>query len=128
MKTSELTGALLAHVVALADGHVVNIHTSIDGLVYSVYGGEKFIGYIGGGHVPQYAPHEQWDQGGPLIERECIELFVNQSPRVWSGFITKYAHDLPHWTLQGNGDTPLVAAMRTFVVSKFGDEVEDAHG
>lgn len=55
-----------------------------------------------------------WAQGGPIIERERIEL----------------RDDGDGWmALDGNGDAqfgpaPLIAAMRCYVASKLGDEVE----
>jgi Protein of unknown function (DUF2591) len=51
-----------------------------------------------------------WAQGGPIIEREGIAL-------------------IPGWTAErpgfsADGPTPLIAAMRCYVASCLGDEVE----
>jgi hypothetical protein len=54
-----------------------------------------------------------WSDGGPIIERECIELTLNTDT---TGGKWK-AGDC-------TGPTPLVAAMRCYVASKLGDEVE----
>ena len=60
-----------------------------------------------------------WAQGGPIIEREricpCPSASAAGSP--WSvtdlsGHVTRF------------GPTPLIAAMRVYVASKLGDEVE----
>lgn len=57
-----------------------------------------------------------WSQAGPIIEREG--LCVNPDfPRGWMA-ITNNAE------LMQFGPTPLIAAMRCYVASKLGDEVE----
>jgi hypothetical protein len=62
-----------------------------------------------------YSPSTDWAQGGPIIERERIDVL--------------YEHDLrwiavPQKGIESYGPTPLIAAMRCFVASKLGDEVE----
>jgi len=63
-----------------------------------------------------------WAQGGPIIEREEVEIF-----RHWN----KAKTDLRAWKAQCGvqvalllGPTPLIAAMRCYVASKLGDEIE----
>lgn len=60
-----------------------------------------------------------WAVGGPIIERERIDLrtdFSPENPGDWVAMMNgAYAE----------GKTPLIAAMRCFVASKFGDEVPD---
>lgn len=57
-----------------------------------------------------------WAQGGPIIEREAISL-------------TQFS-DYPKWTAKHpeslciDGPTPLIAAMRCYVASELGDEVD----
>lgn len=66
--------------------------------------------------VPRYST--DWAQGGPIIEREGISL-------------DQY-HDFPNWAascppesgFNWFGPTPLIAAMRCYVASKLGDNVE----
>ena len=67
-------------------------------------------------------PHfysSDWAQGGPIIEREGINL------RALSGALW----EAETWSAEGgqyllDGPTPLIAAMRCYVASKLGDEVE----
>ena len=61
----------------------------------------------------------KWALGGPIIEREQIELRYDDG--IWSA-----AHPLirPKSRWWRNGPTPLIAAMRCYVASKLGDEVE----
>ena len=104
MKTSELTGAALDWAVAECEGaYSISVDTDIDGM--------KRINY--GGMYPEWST--DWAQGGPIIEREHIALdFDGHS---WCAS----ANDKPR---ANYGDTPLIAAMRCYVASKLGDEID----
>lgn len=70
-----------------------------------------------------YSPTSNWAQGGPIIEREQIRL------RMWNKKRGESRHGLwcagIHNKVLGiDGPTPLIAAMRCYVASKLGDEVE----
>lgn len=56
-----------------------------------------------------------WAQGGPIIEREGINLWTE-------GYAAWEATQPGVW--QEWGSTPLIAAMRCYVGSKLGNEVE----
>lgn len=64
-------------------------------------------------YVP-WAPSTDWAQGGPILDRERINL---EPFRDING---------DQWSADGawNSPTPLVAAMRCYVASKLGDEVD----
>lgn len=102
MKTSELTDAALDRAVAkcwYGDDYDLSIPLFDDGLIF--------------------APSTNWAHGGPIIEREIakIERF---SDALWEATaFTKNAQDFVQ-----NGPNPLVAAMRCYVASKLGDEVD----
>ena len=108
MKTAELTGAALDRVVAQCEGY-----TDWD------WATETFLGpvYGSGTRTRVSPPHysADWALAGPIIEREKIAI----------GFDDKFG-----WMgmdMDGNyfvGATPLEAAMRCYVVSKLGDEIE----
>lgn len=112
IKTAELTGAALDWAVSQA----------------SLDGEEGFDYYIcHKGRVMQesgdlswrFHPSSNWDQGGPIIERERISTdWMHRM--VWDARI--YVPDEEPW--QMDGETMLIAAMRCFVASKLGDEVE----
>lgn len=61
-----------------------------------------------------------WSLAGPIIERERIAIYpdsaLDQPDIKWSAD----AEDALRW----GGATPLIAAMRAYVVSKLGSEVE----
>jgi len=115
MKTSELTGAALDWAVATANED------------YPQWDAEWEVFYAANGDDMDYSTN--WAQGGPIIEREKMKLFPNVGGR-WSAQIR---HETTHplvahpvldgWTNRA-GDTPLIAAMRCYVASKLGDEVE----
>jgi len=68
-----------------------------------------------------YAPTTNWAQGGPIIEREKIDIFHQDNG--FSGAIEMATRKNPHPTPY-YGETDLVAAMRTYVASKLGEEVD----
>jgi hypothetical protein len=62
-----------------------------------------------------------WAQGGPIIEREEIAVRRTYEDTGW----TASKATAPHFmTVFEDGPTPLIAAMRCYVASRLGDEVE----
>ena len=107
MKTSELSGAVLDWAVAKCEGFTPFSDTvawviELDGL------------YVG---LPKYST--DWREGGAIIEREKIRLDCAWNPGPWKGCCK-----IDGVTAWMEGDTPLIAAMRCYVASKLGDEVE----
>lgn len=58
-----------------------------------------------------------WSQGGPIIERELIET-------TRGGAYAEHFWEATRNSITAYGPTPLIAAMRCYVVSKLGDEVD----
>jgi len=107
MKTSELTGSALNWAVAKCNG-VIN-EDKLD------------IGFI---KERGYTPSTNWAQGGAIIEREEISISREfSSGRIeWAAWTpAPFRDDAEAF---GYGETPLIAAMRCYVASKLGDEVE----
>ena len=101
MKTNALTGLALDWAVATANGDTFTLaHEDWDW--YS----------------------SSWEYGGPIIERESIRLMPEQGATyvdcVWLAGNANEDGD----EFNGEGPTPLIAAMRCFVASKMGDEIE----
>lgn len=67
------------------------------------------------GRKVRVTPSTDWAQGGPIIERERIGI-RDDGGDGWA------ADDYIHATM--HGDTPLIAAMRCFVASRLGDDVD----
>jgi len=107
-KVSELDGALLDAAVAMAEG--VSI-LQLAGTRYST----------------------DWADGGPIIGRELIAVSAHvydngpaqcccwvAAVAIYGMFDVHYSHPPKRWY----GPTPLIAAMRAYVASKFGEEID----
>lgn len=69
---------------------------------------------------PELLFSRKWESGGPVIEREKIEIgFDGAEGGVWSAVIQRVG--IESYEI---GSTPLIAAMRCYVASKLGDEIE----
>ena len=60
-----------------------------------------------------------WSEGGPIIERELVDVCYCFAGHSWQA--ERYLRDE---SAVAYGPTPLTAAMRCYVASKLGDEVE----
>ena len=94
LKTSEAEGEVLDRLVAQCEGQVY--------------------------HGPAWTKYStDWAQAGPIIEREYISV-LSWLVGAWKARTT--ANDGTEYICEG--PTALVAAMRCYVASKLGDEVE----
>ena len=119
IKTSELAGAALDWAVAKCNGKT--LHYFVDDPL------KKDPWLLVNGDVDQplhsYTPSTDWAQGGPIIERAGVAIDCIQSDGEIAGWIAQ----LPMFReakYEEPSPTPLVAAMRCYVASKLGDEVE----
>ena len=69
--------------------------------------------------LPWYCPSTNWEQGGPIIEREGITI-ARRGKHSWS----EWGAVLNDFEFDEEGTTPLIAAMRCFVASKLGDNID----
>jgi hypothetical protein len=148
MKVSELEGAALDAAVAKAEG--IEGLVEKDGRMCRVQEWDPegmswrdslkdWVMWI------DYAPSQRWDHGGPIIERESIAVYLGRhvthkdwpfGSRKWiAGFnleaenghvYDEYDQDSASISLDHRqaGETPLIAAMRAYVASRFGEEVD----
>lgn len=98
IKVSEAEGGVLDRLVNMADG----LHGVLAPVAYS----------------------SNWSFGGPIIEREKIDITYYPDKShvdggVWLAEYVTETQDIDQF-----GPTPLIAAMRCFVVSRLGEEVE----
>lgn len=100
IKTSDLTDRALNYAVARCLG---------EGTPYIGAGGKQRLATC------DYAG--DWAQGGPIIDLENIDIYRNHTTGDFGGCHPK------NW-VRASGATRLIAAMRCFVASKLGDEVE----
>lgn len=96
IKTNELTDTALDWAVSTAKGLSWKLH----------------------GHIPFST---DWAQAGPIIERERIEVRYRVGVNMTATIDGQYAQTVAH-TERPN--PVLIAAMRCFVASKLGDEVD----
>jgi hypothetical protein len=121
VKVSELTGAELDYWVAKADG----FHHRDDVTRYAT------IEWSDTRQYPAYSPSTNWNEGGPIIEKEKIDLMhVDYRGEVmggkegepWNAMMQSLSIENPDWDSM-SGPTALIAAMRAYVGSKFGANV-----
>jgi hypothetical protein len=110
VKTSEAKDQVLSYLVGRAEGIELSNgcynRLLVDGRMST---GQKML--------TPYNPSTDWAQAGPIIEREKIALDTWGdewlATRIEGSAIS-----------EAIGPTPLIAAMRCYVASKLGDEVE----
>ena len=102
IKVSEASGPALDWMVAKCEGNLP-------------------LSYDDWGQVwPHYST--DWAQGGPIIEREKIELRYHDV--IVAGIWYRDGIGSDECSHKAIGPTPLIAAMRCLCASKLGDEVE----
>lgn len=65
----------------------------------------------------EWSPATLWQDAGPIIERQCIVIDTDQG-------VTWRASSAKNRDLFMTGCTPILAAMRVFVATMLGEEVE----
>jgi len=141
MKTSELTGAALDWAVAKCmgiqdDRIVLQSRVHLPGEKHPRQISRVFVRWLLKGHTPpqvwefcgqRYEPSIDWSSGGPILDRERPRIVPTMSGGFTvskkivemlddDGFNTRWVH--------GSGPTILIAAMRCFVASRLGDNVD----
>ena len=118
VKISEITGTALDWLVAKCEGMVAQ----------GVYGEPELtqdglhLHYCDVLLSHPYSPSTDWAEGGPIVQREGIGI------RQYGDFLeSRWQAD--KWAFKfvdpmATGTTPLIAAMRCYVSSKLGDEVD----
>ena len=114
IKTSELTGADLDWAVAKCEGEnpfVIPFKNSKGATIYTTWGS-----YQNG--IP-YNPSNHWSQGIRIIERERIHIrpITLDGKKAWQCWLEEFPE------IRRYGEILLVAAMRAYVASVFGDAV-----
>ena len=122
-KVSELTGGLLDAAVAKAEGHKV---CQLNGVWCSdLYGQWTRVRNM-----------REWRYVGPIIEREFIAIAPYEhgigEPSMWVAWVEERRHQATFDSYfergifddNSRGPTPLIAAMRAYCASVFGEFVE----
>jgi hypothetical protein len=114
IKTTELQGEALAWAVADCEGEL----SQHGGQVHLV---ESKVRFYEDTLDIQYTPPTDWSQGGPIIEREGISLETMAHDEYGDGWLATLVRGAVYMEF---APTPLIAAMRCYVASKMGDEIE----
>ena len=151
MKTAELTGAALDWAAAKCEG-ATNLRYDTVATWWVDLDGEPRALSSGWSPRQSWHPSTNWSQGGPIIEREGITIIrlddqhIPDAKGFWTGEKVpewgavigdrhspeeQYGSQGDYWGrsyhVDGNavcGQTPLIAAMRCYVASKLGAEIE----
>ena len=130
-RTNELTGAALDWAVAKCEGHEWRCPWVLVNDGYAAWRSYELAWGCWHG-----SPSTNWAQGGPIIEREHIALRPTFTE---GGYRTSESMDAVHAKIElpngakvydheksvwEYGPTPLISAMRCYVASKLGDEIE----
>ena len=132
MKTSELSGAALDWAVAKCEGYTC-LH-KIEGRMphepqLVMWPPRKAYGLV---DLWELGYSTDWSLAGPIIDREDIAM-SSKPDGLWSAYAPKGTRLVQHggravevfnWTFKQEGYTPLIAAMRCYVASKLGDDVD----
>lgn len=124
MKVADLKGAALDYWVSRAEGV-----TTIIAVRQNT--GDKHPSCIEvdykGSRITWYHPSDDWRMGGALISRLPFGIFERDyQTGLWSaGIYTDTSVAKPVCDSYQTGPTLLIAAMRAYVASKYGEEVPD---
>jgi hypothetical protein len=121
VKTNELLGAALDRAVAAA----LNQQYGEDRVIKVCRHEATTPAWIERENAPgsapyyhRFGPSTDWKQGGPIIERERLNILDQ------GGEFTAHYSRGPRVAQRWSGPTPLIAAMRCFVASRMGDEID----
>lgn len=110
MKTSDLVGPALDWAVAKCEG--------VNAEAFCLYYEPTEVSDYDSHNYPEFHYSTIWAQGGPIIERERISIIKQDPPADnWWAFNEQQRPG------DAFGPTLLVAAMRCYVASKLGDNV-----
>lgn len=122
MKTAELTGAALDWAVAKCEafenGELIEAFVQYDR--HNGWYETSNLKYAESGDPCVFSPSTDWSQGGPIIERERVWL----QPEVGKDGTAGAWYAVSMHNTDAHGPTLLIAAMRCYVASKLGDNVE----
>jgi Protein of unknown function (DUF2591) len=105
MKVSELSGVALDWAVAKCEGLLAFGYRKTD----------RFIIELSDGEFEEFCPSTDWAEGGPIIEREELSRLKCYGTNQW---------ECNNGPIFCEGPTPLIAAMRCYVASRLGEEID----
>ena len=124
IKTQDLIDSALDFVVAKLEGKNITLMRNDDGSL--------FPQPVWADGLWKQCYSSSWSQGGPIIERPQDKALMGIEGRVgWAPGAKEFGPFFRAWYgpsddpyIVSYGPTPLIAAMRCYVASKLGDEVD----
>lgn len=108
IKVHKLSGYQLDLAVAIAAG-----------ILYKVGGSGTVYLFTASGNPYEFMPSTKWAHGGQIVENEGISLSFSKQQRNWSAHVGDATVSGYHYDKE-----PLTAAMRCYVESKLGEEID----
>ena len=119
VKTKTLTGVTLDYAVAMAEKIEVVLWRN-EGIKYAVV-----LPFNKGQYPSFYTPSSNWDQSGPIIDRELIAIKPYTFLFATWGALSRDHQSLANSNSQYvDGEAPIIAAMRCYVLNKIGEEID----
>jgi hypothetical protein len=129
IQTQELIGEPLNWAVATCEGfvnlhqHQLKGHYEVPTFVLAMSRPDNDLHWI---EFSEFNYNLDWSKGGPIIEDESISIQMaypaeDGNPALWYAAAFSHCVEAP---AHAHGPTPLVAAMRCYVLSKLGDVVD----
>ena len=129
MKTADLIGPALDWAVAKAKG-LLDADIKVGKATCEAVEQDGRHGVVDMRYGFYFRPSTDWSQGGPIIESERITIKCWHFSQLWhAGMNEKLRYTDKGEFIDGSdfpasGLTPLIAAMRCYVASKLGDEID----
>lgn len=117
-RVADLDGVLLDVAVAKASGYDWRIEDAAS----SVLGVPLVFARPVGEEEVFFQPSNDWCDGGPIIQSQRISVSYDDQRGEERGMWNAYVHECP--LMMQSFNSALIAAMRAFVASKLGEEVD----
>lgn len=124
IKTSELIGPALDWAVAKLlekeDRKITLLRPTDIGWIV-----EREVEYDSAPNFERFWPSRSWAQGGSIVDRRRISVRTYaREGHPWVAFVDFGGSSVSGVKAKQYGPTPLIAAMRCYVASEWGDEVD----
>ena len=118
VKTNELIGPALDWAVAKCEGYTPINHSRLANVMVERI---NLRGVMNVEHIHSLGYSTKWDLGGPIITQMIVDgLWLQSHPQ----YPEKFLATMDHYDTKFYASTPLISAMRCYVFSKLGNEVE----
>lgn len=112
---SNATNEQLNYLVALCKGYDISIPS---------WSGDSFDTLVNGSYI-DYKPSTDWGQGGEIVQQLLLDgMWLEAVDPYYRDRMPTFKATPTKWNDVFRGETMLIAAMRCYVASVYGDEVD----